>query len=213
MDLINQRIYDYAGEHSKPIDDILLQLHRETHLKVMNPIMLTGFLQGKLLQSFSEMLKPKMVLEIGTFTGYSAICFARGLQQGARLHTIEKDPELEAICLKYFKLSEMSDKIELQIGDALELIPSMDQTFDLVFIDCDKEIYSDVYEIVIDKVVKGGFIIADNVLWHGKVFDEPDLSDRETKAIMQFNEKVRNDKRVDNFLLPFRDGLMIIKKL
>jgi caffeoyl-CoA O-methyltransferase len=213
MDLINQRIYDYAEEHSKSIDDILLQLHRDTHLKVMNPIMLTGFLQGKLLQSFSEMLKPKMVLEIGTFTGYSAICFAIGLQQGARLHTIEKDQELEAICRKYFKLSGMSDKIELHIGDALELIPSMEHKFDLVFIDCDKEIYSDVYELVIDKVVKGGFIIADNVLWHGKVFEEQKLSDRETKGIMQFNEKVRNDKRVDNFLLPFRDGLMIIKKL
>jgi caffeoyl-CoA O-methyltransferase len=213
MDLINQRIYDYAEEHSKPIDDILLQLHRETHLKVMNPIMLTGFLQGKLLQSFSEMMKPEMVLEIGTFTGYSAICFARGLQHGAKLHTIEKDPELETICRKYFKLSGMADKIELHIGDALKLIPSLEHTFDLVFIDCDKEIYSDVYELVIDKVAKGGFIIADNVLWHGKVFEEQKLSDRETKAIMQFNEKVRNDKRADNFLLPFRDGLMLIKKL
>ena len=213
MDLINQKIFDYAEEHSKPIDDVLLQLYRETHLKVMNPIMLTGFLQGKLLQSFSEMLKPKMVLEIGTFTGYSAICFARGLSRGATLHTIEKDPELESICRKYFNLSGTADKIELHIGDALELIPRMEHTFDLVFIDCDKEIYSEVYELVIDKVVKGGYIIADNVLWHGKVFEEQKLSDRETKAIMQFNEKVKNDKRVDNFLLPFRDGLMIIKKL
>ncbi|MEI6851821.1 MAG: O-methyltransferase [Bacteroidota bacterium] len=213
MDLINQKIFDYAEEHSKPIDDVLLQLYRETHLKVMNSIMLTGFLQGKLLQSFSEMLKPKMVLEIGTFTGYSAICFARGLSRGATLHTIEKDPELESICRKYFNLSGTADKIELHIGDALELIPRMEHTFDLVFIDCDKEIYSEVYELVIDKVVKGGYIIADNVLWHGKVFEEQKLSDRETKAIMQFNEKVKNDKRVDNFLLPFRDGLMIIKKL
>ena len=213
MDLINQKIFDYAEEHSKPIDDVLLQLYRETHLKVMNPIMLTGFLQGKLLQSFSEMLKPKMVLEIGTFTGYSAICFARGLSRGATLHTIEKDPELESICRKYFNLSGTADKIELHIGDALELIPRMEHTFDLVFIDCDKEIYSEVYELVIDKVVKGGYIIADNVLWHGKIFEEQKLSDRETKAIMQFNEKVKKDKRVDNFLLPFRDGLMIIKKL
>jgi caffeoyl-CoA O-methyltransferase len=213
MDLINQRIYDYAEEHSKPIDDILLQLHRETHLKVMNPIMLTGFLQGKLLQSFSEMLKPKMVLEIGTFTGYSAICFARGLQKGAVLHTIEKDPELESICRKYFQLSGMADRIELHIGDALIRIPAIEQTFDLVFIDCDKEIYSEVYELVLPKVAKGGNILADNVLWHGKVFEDQKLSDRETTAIMQFNKKVRNDKRVDNFLLPFRDGLMLIKKL
>jgi predicted O-methyltransferase YrrM len=129
------------------------------------------------------------------------------------LHTIEKDPELEAICRKYFKLSGMTDKIDLHIGDALELIPSINDYFDLVFIDCDKEIYSDVYELVLPKVPSGGYILADNVLWHGKVFEEQRLSDRETKAIMQFNERVRNDKRVDNFLLPFRDGLMIIKKL
>jgi len=213
MDLINQKIYDYAEEFSKPIDEILLKLHRETHLKVMNPIMLTGFLQGKLLQYFSEMLKPKLVLEIGTFTGYSAICLARGLQKGAKLHTIEKDPELETICRKYFKLSGVEDKIELHIGDALELIPKLDQTFDLVFIDCDKEIYSEIYELVFDKVTKGGFIIADNVLWHGKVIEEKEISDRETKAIRRFNEIVTKDKRADNFLLPLRDGLMIIKKL
>ena len=213
MDLINQKIYDYAEEFSKPIDEILLKLHRETHLKVMNPIMLTGFLQGKLLQYFSEMLKPKLVLEIGTFTGYSAICLARGLQKGAKLHTIEKDPELETICRKYFKLSGVEDKIELHIGDALELIPKLDQTFDLVFIDCDKEIYSEIYELVFDKVTKGGFIIADNVLWHGKVIEEKEISDRETKAIRRFNEIVTKDKRADNFLLPLRDGLMLMKKL
>jgi predicted O-methyltransferase YrrM len=213
MDLINQRIYEYAEEYSKPIDKILLELHRETHLKVMNPIMLTGFLQGKLLQFFCEMLKPKLVLEIGTFTGYSAICFARGLRQGATLHTIEKDPELETICRKYFKLSGMTDRIELHIGDALKLIPGLDQTFDLVFIDCDKEIYPEIYNLVFDKVAKGGFIIADNVLWHGKVIEEKDVSDKETIAIKKFNGIVKKDKRVDNFLLPLRDGLMLVKKL
>jgi caffeoyl-CoA O-methyltransferase len=213
MDLINQRIYEYAEEFSKPIDKILHQLHRETHLKVMNPIMLTGFLQGKLLQFLCEMIKPANVLEIGTFTGYSAICFARGLQAGGRLHTIEKDPELEAVCRKYFKLSGMADKIELHIGDALDLIPKMDKTFEMVYLDCDKEIYLDIYRLVFDKVAKGGYIIADNVLWHGKVIHETVLRDRETKGVVEFNAFVKNDKRVDNFMLPFRDGLMLIKKL
>jgi caffeoyl-CoA O-methyltransferase len=212
MDLINLKIHDYAEEHSKPIDDVLYQLQRETHLKVMNPIMLTGFLQGKLLQFLCDMIKPKLMLEIGTFTGYSAICFARGLQEGALLHTIEKDPELESICRKYFIKAGLQDKIELHIGDAVELIPSMDITFDLVYIDCDKEIYPDIYQIVFDKVAKGGYIVADNVLWHGKVI-ENGPADKETKGISDFNEMVKNDERADNFMLPFRDGLMIIKKL
>jgi caffeoyl-CoA O-methyltransferase len=213
MDLISQKIYEYAEEFSKPVDEILHQLHRETHLKVMNPIMLTGFLQGKFLQFLCEMIKPVNVLEIGTYTGYSAICFAGGLQVGGMLHTIEKDPELEAICRKYFALAGLDKKIDLHIGDALDLILEIDKTFEMVYLDCDKEIYLDIYKLVFDKVVSGGYIIADNVLWHGKVINEPDISDRETKGIVEFNKFVKNDKRVDNFMLPFRDGLMLIKKL
>jgi len=166
MDLISQKINDYAKEHSSPIDEVLYQLHRETNLKVMNPIMLTGFLQGKLLQFISDMLKPKLILEIGTFTGYSAICFARGLKMGAKLHTIEKDPELEDICRKYFVKAGLQNTIELHIGNALDLIPNMNMIFDLVYIDCDKEIYPDIYQNVFNKVAKGGYIMADNVLWH-----------------------------------------------
>jgi caffeoyl-CoA O-methyltransferase len=213
MDLISQKINDYAEEHSSPIDDVLYQLHRETHLKVMNPIMLTGFQQGKLLQFVSDMIKPKLMLEIGTFTGYSAICFARGLQLGAKLHTIEKDPELEDICRKYFVKAGLQDKIELHIGNALDMIPNMNLTFDLVYIDCDKEIYPEIYQIVFDKVAKGGYILADNVLWHGKVIEDSSHADRETLGIMNFNDLVKNDERVDNFMLPFRDGLMLCKKL
>jgi predicted O-methyltransferase YrrM len=175
--------------------------------------MLTGFLQGKLLQFLCEMINPMNALEIGTFTGYSAICFARGLQAGGRLHTIEKDPELEAICRKYFALAGLENKIDLHIANALDLIPQMDKTFEMVYLDCDKESYLDIYQLVFDKVAKGGYIIADNVLWHGKVIDETALTDRETKGIIDFNTFVTNDKRVDNFMLPFRDGLMLIKKL
>ncbi len=213
MDLINNKIYEYAEEFSKPVDDVLYHLHRETHLKVMNPIMLTGTLQGKLLQFFSEMMRPRLILEIGTYTGYSAICLARGLKKGGMLHTIEIDAELESMCRKYFAKAGLQDSIILHIGNACELIPTFETGFDLVYLDCDKEIYSEVYLKVFDKVVKGGYIIADNVLWHGKVFDENTNTDRETKAIIEFNKLVKNDERADNFMLPFRDGLMIIKKL
>jgi caffeoyl-CoA O-methyltransferase len=213
MDLINQKIYEYAEEFSKPVEEVLCQLHRETHLKVMNPIMLTGSLQGKLLRFLCEMIQPKNALEIGTFTGYSAICFARGLQPGSKLLTIEKDPELEAICRKYFALAGLEKKIDFHIGNALDLIPEIDITFEMVYLDCDKEIYLKIYQLIFDKVAKGGYIIADNVLWHGKVINEKDITDKETKGIIDFNTFVRNDKRVDNFMLPFRDGLMMIKKL
>jgi caffeoyl-CoA O-methyltransferase len=213
MDLINQKIYEYAEEFSKPVEEVLYQLHRETHLKVMNPIMLTGFLQGKLLRFLCEMIQPKNVLEIGTFTGYSAICFASGLQADSKLLTIEKDPELEAICRKYFVLAGLEKKIDLHIGNALDLIPEIDKTFEMIYLDCHKEIYLDIYQLIFDKVAKGGYIIADNVLWHGKVINEKDITDRETKGIIDFNTFVKNDKRVDNFMLPFRDGIMMIKKL
>jgi caffeoyl-CoA O-methyltransferase len=213
MDLINPEIYEFAEKFSKPVDEVLYQLYRETHLNVMNPIMLTGALQGQLLQCFSEMLKPGLVLEIGTYTGYSAICLARGLRAGGKLHTIEKDPELENICRKYFAKAALQEKIILHIGDALNLIPEFQEPFDLVYLDCDKEIYPAIYSKVFDKVNRGGYIIADNVMWHGKVFDEKNLSDKETKGIMLFNDMVRNDERVNNFMLPFRDGLMMIKKL
>lgn len=213
MSHTEQKIIDYAEKISKPESEFLKQIFRETHLKVMNPIMLSGHLQGKLLQMLSSMIKPYFALEIGTFTAYSAICIAQGLQKGGKLITLELNPELESICRKNITESGIEEKIELHIGDARDLIPNIDKPLDMVYIDCDKEIYLEVYNLVIDKVVSGGFIIADNVLWHGKVIDKNAHKDRETKAIVDFNTFVCNDKRVDNLLLPFRDGLMIIQKL
>ena len=212
MNLIEQKIHDYAEEISSTENDILKQLTRETHLKVMNPIMLCGFLQGRFLEMISSMMQAENILEIGTYTGYSAICLAQGLQEHGTLHTIEKDPELEEICRKYFKISGLENKIQLHIGDAMEVIPNLDMQFDLVYIDCDKEIYTDVYKLVFEKVKPRGYIIADNVLWHGKIFDEHQQDDKETKAIVEFNRYVKNDKRAENYLLPFRDGMMIIQK-
>ncbi|MEI6124029.1 MAG: O-methyltransferase [Bacteroidota bacterium] len=213
MNLTEQKIFDYAEEISSPENEILKQLSRETHLKVMNPIMLTGSIQGKLLQFLSNMIQPQAILEIGTFTGYSAICLAQGLKSEGKLHTIERDPELEEICRKYIALAGFEEKIHLHIGDALQIVPQLNIKFDLIFIDCDKEIYCEVYNLVFDKLKPGGYILADNVLWHGKIFDEHEQNDKETKGIIKFNTHVRNDKRAENFLLPFRDGLMIIKKL
>lgn len=212
MSHIEQKINDYAEKITKPESDFLKQIFRETNLKVMNPIMLSGHLQGKLLQFFCSMIKPRFALEIGTFTAYSAICIAQGLMKDGKLITMELNPELESICRKNIVESGMEEKIELQIGDARELMPAIDKPLDMVYIDCDKEIYLEVYNLVLDKVVSGGFIIVDNVLWHGKVIDKNAQKDRETKAIIDFNTFVCNDKRVDNLLLPFRDGLMIIQK-
>ncbi len=212
MNLIEQKIHDYAEEISSTENEILKQLTRETHLKVMNPIMLCGFLQGRFLEMICSMMRAENILEIGTYTGYSAICLAQGLQEHGTLHTIEKDPELEEICRKYFKHSGLENKIQLHIGDAMEVIPNLDMLFDLVYIDCDKELYSDVYKLVFEKVKPRGYIIADNVLWHGKIFDEHQQNDKETKAIVEFNRYVKNDKRAENYLLPFRDGMMIIQK-
>jgi caffeoyl-CoA O-methyltransferase len=213
MSLTEKEINDYSEKISKPESEFLKQIYRETHLKVMNPIMLSGHLQGKLLQLLSSMIKPHFALEIGTFTAYSAICIAQGLPKGGKLITIEINPELESICRKNIIESGMEEKIELQIGDAIKLIPDIDNMLDMVYIDCDKEKYLEVYNLVIDKVAPAGFIIADNVLWHGKVFEKNAQKDRETKAICDFNTFVCNDKRVDNLLLPFRDGLMIIQRL
>jgi len=178
----------------------------------MNPIMLSGHLQGKLLSLMSRMIKPLFALEVGTYTAYSAICIAQGLQANGKLITIESNPELEDICRKNIMDSGFQQKIELMIGDARELINGLHQSFDLVFIDCDKEIYLDIYKLVFEKLKPGGYIIADNVLWHGKILDEQEQNYRGTQSVAAFNEYVRNDERADNLLLPFRDGLMIIQK-
>ncbi len=202
----------YSEKYSSPESEILNELNRETNLKVMLPRMLSGHLQGKLLKIFSCMLQPHHILEIGTYTGYSAIALCEGLQENGCLHTIDINPELEAISLKYFEKAGLRNKINHYIGDALEIIPLIDQRFDLVFIDADKENYIAYFKLIIDKVRKGGIIIADNVLWSGKVLNSATPNDKETKGIIDFNNFVQNDQRVENLLLPFRDGLMIMRK-
>ena len=210
---ITQEIEEYCEAHSTPEPELLYRLNRETNLKVMNPRMLSGHIQGMFLTSLVKMLQPKAVLEIGTYTGYSAICLAEGLPEDGVLDTIEVDVELEDIIRKYFSQYPKKEKITLHIGDALEVIPTLDKTYDLIFMDADKEEYIRYYELVLPKLRKGGYLLADNVLWSGKVLNEPKSGDKDTPAIRQFNDYVLHDERVRNFLLPLRDGIMVIEKL
>jgi predicted O-methyltransferase YrrM len=213
VNLINKDIETYCEAHTLRESDLLYHLNRETHIKVMNPRMLSGQLQGALLSMISNMIKPEMILEIGTFTGYSALCLAEGLQKNGELHTIEIDEELEEMITKYFNLSEHKEKLHLHIGNALEIIPTLKNNWDLVFIDAEKSEYLKYYEMVLPKVKKGGFVLVDNVLWNGKVIEDVAENDAETKAIVAFNDYVHNDSRVKNVILPVRDGLMLIIKL
>jgi predicted O-methyltransferase YrrM len=203
----------YILNHISPEDHFLEELDRETHLKVLRSRMLSGHLQGQILSMISSMVKPKSILEIGTFTGYSALCLAKGLADGGQLHTIEIDDELESIAQKYFLKSGMSDRIFQHIGDARQIIPSISQSFDLVFIDADKREYCDYYNLIFDYIPVGGFLLADNILWNGKVI-EPEAADEEqTRGILNFNNLVQNDLRVRNVILPVRDGIMVVQKI
>jgi predicted O-methyltransferase YrrM len=174
--------------------------------------MLSGHFQGRFLSMISKMIQPTSILEIGTYTGYSALCLAEGLKTGGKLTTIDKNLELEEFVRNFFEKSAYSENIEFVIADAMEYIPSINQSFDLVFIDADKGNYLNYYKLVIDMIPSGGYILADNVLWSGKVIDEKSMNDKDTKAIMEFNQFVMNDYRVENVLLPIRDGLFLIRK-
>lgn len=211
MNFIPDALEQYVHDFSSQEDVILRELSRETFLKVQMPQMLSGNLQGQFLEMISQMLKPKRILEIGTFTGYSAICMAKGLTENGILFTIDVNEELQPLCEKYFIQSGLQQKIKHLIGDAQKMIPDLNETFDLVFIDADKQNYSNYYDLVFDKVRTGGFIVADNVLWSGKVAEAK--KDKDTLAIHQYNEKVKTDKRVKNFILPLRDGLNIAQKI
>lgn len=202
----------YIREHSTPEDKVLEELYRQTNLYVVNPNMVSGHIQGKFLEMLSYMISPVSVLEIGTYTGYSAICLARGLKSGGQLHTIEINDELNGMSTRYFALAGVADRVTLHTGRAQDVIPKLDRTFDLVFIDGDKREYCEYYDIVFDKVRTGGFIIADNVLWGGRIEGEEAMKDPQTRGLVLFNEKVRNDHRVEKVVLPLRDGLMIIRK-
>lgn len=202
----------YILNHIDKEEEILKELDRETNLKVLGARMISGHLQGQVLSMLSNMIQPKTILEIGTFTGYSAICLAKGLQKNGKLITIEIDDELETLASKYFKKSGYSDHIEQRIGRALDIIPTLDQSFDLVFIDADKREYIEYFELVFDKVPSGGYIIADNTLWNGKVLQTPDKNDEQTKGILDFNTFIKNNKKVEKIILPLRDGMTVIRK-
>ena len=210
MNFLPKIINDYAEAHTSPDSDLLIALERETHLKTLAPRMLSGHLQGRFLSLISHLMQPKRVLEIGTFTGYSALCLAEGLADDGILYALEANDELEYLIKQSVEKSPSPDKIKLLIGNALEIIPDLNETFDLVFIDAGKRDYPIYYDLVIDKVRSGGLIIADNILWSGKVVE--DKKDVDTQIIDTFNKKIHADERVENILLPLRDGLMMARK-
>lgn len=212
MNFLPPEIEEYALKNSNAEPDVLKRLSRETHLKMTMPQMLSGHMQGLMLQMFSKMIRPKNILEIGTFTGYSAICLAQGLQNGGMLHTIDVNEEFKEIITRYIKEAGLDGKITLHIGEAVNILPGLKDEFDLVFIDADKENYSNYYDLVFPKVKPGGYIIADNVLWSGKVLNSAMKMDIETKSLYEYSRKVHSDPRVEKVLLPLRDGLMIARK-
>jgi predicted O-methyltransferase YrrM len=213
MDFLPEEIENYVLNHTTAESDLLKELNRQTHIQILQPRMLSGHLQGKVLSMFSHMIKPKRVLEVGTYTGYSALSIAEGLSNGGKIVTIDLNQELEPFTRSYFEKSSFNEKIDYIVGNAIEVIPTLDDVWDLVFIDADKENYSAYFNLVINQVRKGGFIIVDNVLWSGKVLEKAATNDKETKGIIEFNSKVNKDSRVENLLLPIRDGLMVLRKL
>lgn len=212
MEFIPEDIQKYVEEHSGQESELLAQLNRETHQKVLMPRMLSGHLQGRVLSMISHMMKPNRILEIGTYTGYSAICLAEGLTEGGQLVTLDKNEEIEEMVRDYFEKAGLTDKIDYRLGNAMDIIPDLEGPFDLVFIDADKKNYLNYFNLVIEKVRIGGFIIADNVLWSGKVVQTDKKIDTDTQAILDFNRSMEDDDRVENVLLPIRDGLMVVRR-
>ncbi len=209
--MLPKSIIDYAEAHTTPTSPLLQKLERETWVKRLYAGMVSGGYQGQFLRMLSQMIRPKRILEIGTFTGYSALCLADGMTEDGLLYTIEINEELETPIQEYIDAAGLSNKIRLHIGNALEIVPTIDEQFDLVFIDADKVNYSRYYDIIFDKVKTGGYILADNVLWYGKVAEKK--HDGDTTALHAFNQKIQNDPRVENILLTLRDGLTLIRKM
>ena len=212
MDFLSEEIVTYVAQHTENEPPILNELNHETWEKVLIPRMLSGHIQGRVLSMLAHMINPKNILEIGTYTGYSALCFAEGLQKDGKIHTIDINEELETMVNKYIEKANLRDTIINHIGNALDIIPNLNEEFDLVFIDADKTNYSNYYDLVFDKVKSGGYIIADNVLWSGKVVEKHDNLDPDTLALISYSKKIQNDDRVQNVLFPVRDGLMIARK-
>jgi predicted O-methyltransferase YrrM len=213
MDFLPKEIERYAEQFTTAESEVLAALNRETWAKVMTPRMLSGHLQGQTLRMFSLMMRPANILEIGTYTGYSAICLAEGLRPGGKLITIDINEELHGMVQRYLEKAGLSDRVEALVGNARDIIPTLPQTFDLVFIDADKENYATYFDLVIDRMSTGGFIIADNVLWSGKVLQPDSELDRETIALKDFARKLKDDPRVETVLLPIRDGLLVARKI
>ena len=212
INFIEDNILNYSISKSEKESKLLNDLYRETYLKVLNPRMISGHYQGRILSFISKIMRPKKILEIGTYTGYSAICLCEGLDNDGVLHTIDNNKELVKIQNKYFKKANLTNKIVQHSGDAKNILPSIDEEFDIVFIDADKESYPEYYDLIINKVRSGGIIIADNILWSGKILEKVEKDDQATKSIIEFNNKIIEDDRVKNIILPIRDGLNIVRK-
>lgn len=211
MDFLPIKINAYAEALTSPESPLLQKINRETHVLVMRPRMLSGHLQGRFLSMWSKAVRPGRILEIGTYTAYATICLAEGLQPDGQLITLEINEELGERIQRYLQEAQLTDKVTCLIGDALDIIPTLEGPFDLVWMDADKENYSRYFDLIIDKVPSGGWILADNVLWSGKVVDAAD--DKDTRALTAFNDKVYADRRVEQLLLPFRDGIMMMRKI
>lgn len=212
MYFLPEKLDDYVVAHSENEPELLQQLTRETYQKILQPIMLSGPYQGRVLSMISKLVNPKSILELGTFTGYSTLCLAEGLQKDGEIHTIDINEELEDFQRKYFDKSGYGAQIHQHIGNAIKLIPAINKTFDLIFIDADKPNYSNYFHLIIDKLNPGGIILSDNVLWHGKVVEPLKDKDNSTKAVLDYNTLLKNDDRIETVLLPIRDGLTISRK-
>jgi predicted O-methyltransferase YrrM len=209
---INKELEDYILAHTETEEQILKDLSRETHVKMLRPRMLSGHMQGKFLKMICQMMNPKRILEIGTYTGYSAISMAMGTSDDCEIHTIDCNDELEHFTRKFIQQSGHEQRITFHIGEALEIIPQLEGEFDMVFIDADKRQYVEYFEAIYPKLKQGGFILADDVLWDGKVLEEVESKDKQTQGILAFNDFIQQDERVENLMLPIRHGLMMIRK-
>lgn len=213
MDILSSQLEKYLSLHTTPESDLLKQLEKETFQKTTQPQMLSGGYQGRLLCLISKLIQPKRILEIGTFTGYATLCLAEGLPKDGKIITIDRNEELMYLPKKYFEESEFSNQIEMKTGNALDVLDELDEIFDLVFIDADKSNYINYYEKVLGKMNSGGVILADNVLWYGKVLEEAKPNDKDTIILKEFNEMAVKDERVETIILPIRDGISLIRKI
>jgi caffeoyl-CoA O-methyltransferase len=213
MHFISEELENYVEQHSQNEPDLLVKLFKETHQKILQPRMLSGHFQGRVLSMLSKIINPKNILEIGTYTGYAALCLAEGLQKDGTLDTIDVKEELVSIQQKYFDLSPWKNQITAHLGDALQIIPNLNKKYDLVFIDADKENYINYFNLIVPMMNKGGIILSDNVLWSGKVLEELNPKDMSTKILLEYNKIVNEDARVETVLLPIRDGLTVSRVL